>query len=97
MENAKSFLNRFSIGVNASPDPMNEMTIKLHLSPQEHSLDDLLQLPEKIAKRKDIHIVICVNEFQQIGNYPGTLQFQTELRSIWQHHDRTSYCLFGSR
>ena len=97
MENAKNFLNRFSIGMNAFPDPMSEVTIKLHLASQERSLEDLLQLPERIAQRKDIHIVVCVDEFQQIGNYPDTLQFQTELRSIWQHHERTSYCLFGSR
>lgn len=97
MENAKNFLSRFSVGVNASADPMSEMTIKLQLSPQEHSIDDLLQLPERIAQRKDIRIVVCVDEFQQIGNYPDSLQFQTELRSIWQHHERTSYCLFGSR
>lgn len=97
MENAKNFLSRFSIGLNASADPMSEMTIKLQLSPQERSLDDLLQLPERIAQRKGIRIVICVDEFQQIGNYSDSLQFQTELRSVWQHHERTSYCLFGSK
>ncbi len=97
MENAKNFLSRFSIGLNASADPMSEKTIKLQLSPQERSLDDLLQLPERIAQRKGIRIMICVDEFQQIGNYSDSLQFQTELRSVWQHHERTSYCLFGSK
>ena len=97
IENAKTFLSRFSIGVNASPDPSSEVNFKLSFAPGERSFDDLLQLPERIAERKGIKIVVCIDEFQQIGNYSDTQQFQIELRSIWQHHERTSYCLFGSR
>ena len=97
LENAKTFLGRFSFGVNASPDPTNEMSLKINLSPKERSMEDLLQLPEKIASRKGFRIVVCIDEFQQIGSYPDTVQFQTELRSVWQHHEFTSYCLFGCR
>ena len=97
VENAKTFLSRFSFGVNASVDPASEMTFKLQLAPQEQPIEDLLQLPEHIAKRKKIRVVVCIDEFQQIGNFPNSLQFQTELRSVWQHHEQTSYCLFGSK
>ena len=97
LENAKTFLGRFSFGVNASPDPTNEMSLKINLSPKERSMEDLLQLPEKIASRKGFRVIVCIDEFQQIGSYPDTMQFQTELRSVWQHHELTSYCLFGSR
>ena len=97
LENARAFLSRFSFGVNASPDPTGEMSVKLDLSPRERSIEDLLQLPENIAKKKGLQVVVCIDEFQQIGNYADTLNFQTELRSIWQHHERVSYCLFGSR
>lgn len=97
LENARIFLSRFSFGINASPDPSSEVSIRLDLSPQEHSMEDLLQLPEKIAKKKKIRVVVCIDEFQQIGNYTDTLQFQKELRTVWQHHEATSYCLFGSR
>ena len=97
LENARTFLSRFSFGVNASPDPLGEIIVKLELSPRERSMEDLLQLPENIAKKKGIRVVVCVDEFQQIGNYADTLQFQKELRTVWQHHEQTSYCLFGSR
>ena len=97
MENAKAFLSRFSFGVNASADPTSEISVKLQLAPQEQSMEDLLQLPERIAKQKKISVVVCIDEFQQIGNFPNSSQFQTELRSIWQHHEQTSYCLFGSK
>ena len=97
MENDKTFLSRFSFGVNATADPSSEMTFKLQLAPQEQSMEDLLQLPERIAKRKNIRVVVCVDEFQQIGYFTNSAQFQTELRSVWQHHELTAYCLFGSR
>lgn len=97
VENAKTFLSRFSFGVNTSADPSSEMTFKLQLAPQEQSMEDLLQLPERIAKRKKIHVVVCIDEFQQIGYFANSAQFQTELRSVWQHHELTSYCLFGSK
>lgn len=97
LENARMFLSRFSFGVNASPDPTGEVSVKLELSPMERSMEDLLQLPENIAKKKGIRVVVCVDEFQQIGTYVDTLKFQTELRTVWQHHELTTYCLFGSR
>ena len=97
IENAKTFLSRFSFGINASPDPSSEVSLKIQLSSGERSTEDLLQLPENIAKKKKIHIVVCIDEFQQIGNFTNAMQFQTKLRSVWQHHELTSYCLFGSR
>lgn len=97
LDNAKSFLNRFSFGVNTSADPSAEISLKLNISPKDQSMEDLLQLPERIAKKKGIRIVVCIDEFQQIGLYADTLKFQTELRSVWQHHELTSYCLFGSK
>lgn len=97
VDNAKTFLSRFSFLLNAAADPSSEMAIRLQMSPKERSVEDILQLPEKIAQKKGIRIVVCIDEFQQVGSYPDTLQFQVEMRSVWQHQERVSYCLFGSR
>lgn len=42
-------------------------------------------------------MVVCIDEFQQIGEMPDTLTIQKTIRSVWQHHKQTSYCLFGSK
>lgn len=97
LENAKSFLSRISFGINTSADMSGEMSLKLQYAPKENPMEDLLQLPEKIAKKKKIRVIVCVDEFQQIGKYQDSLHFQTMLRSVWQHHELTSYCLFGSK
>ena len=56
-----------------------------------------MALPEKIAEEKGYRIVVCIDEFQQIGDFQDSLTFQKKLRSIWQLQKRVSYCLYGSK
>ncbi|VAW22215.1 FIG00896454: hypothetical protein [hydrothermal vent metagenome] len=83
----------FSIGV----DPNSDFTIKFDWQSAEKNIEDILNLPENIGKKKDIKFVICIDEFQNIGNYPDSIAFQEQLRSVWQTHQNTSYCLYGSK
>ena len=55
------------------------------------------RLPEMIARSKGCHIVVCIDEFQQIGDFPDSLTFQKKLRSVWQLQSHVSYCLYGSK
>ena len=57
-------------------------------------MGEILNLPEQIAKKTGKHIVICIDEFQQIGEMPDSLTIQKKLRSIWQLQQNVSYCLF---
>lgn len=41
--------------------------------------------------------MICIDEFQQIGEFPDSLDVQKRLRGVWQHHQNVSYCFFGSK
>ena len=50
-----------------------------------------------IAKDKKIRLVICIDEFQQIGELSDSITFQKKLRSVWQHQHSVSYCLYGSK
>ncbi len=59
--------------------------------------EEVLSLSEKIAIDKGVHIVVCIDEFQQIGEFLDSLTFQKRLRSVWQLQHHTSYCLFGSK
>ena len=73
------------------------MSLSLDLKGKEQALEDLLQLPEKIAGKNNCRIVVCIDEFQQIGEFAGSLTFQKKLRTVWQHQKSVSYCLFGSK
>lgn len=97
IENVKSFLLRFNPKFSMKSDPLSEMSISLEILPKQEDYDEILQLPEKIARKKNIRIVVCIDEFQQIGEFKDSLTFQKQLRTIWQHQKLTSYCLFGSK
>lgn len=97
MEHARDFISRLTPKISVSPEPNSEFALSLGISPKTHTPEEILQLAETIAERKGKRIVVCIDEFQQIGEMPDTLSIQKRLRSIWQHQKMVSYCLFGSK
>ncbi len=97
MENIKQFLVRVSPKISFSPEPTSEFSLSLGITPKDYSPEEILNLPERIAKEKGIHIVVCIDEFQQIGEFPESLIVQKRLRGVWQHHQNVSYCFLGSK
>lgn len=97
MDNARDFIARLSPKVSFSPEPNSEFTLSLGISPKTHAPEEILSLAEEIAKKKQKRIVVCIDEFQQIGEMADSVSIQKRLRSVWQHQRLTSYCLFGSK
>lgn len=97
VENIKQFLVRVSPKISFSPDPTSEYSLSLGITPKDYSPEEILNLPERIAQEKGIRMVVCIDEFQQIGEFPDTLTVQKKLRGAWQHHQNVSYCFFGSK
>jgi len=97
IENIKKFLVRLTPKIAFTPEPMSEFSLSLGITPQNYEPEEILQLPEIIGKAQGVHIVVCINEFQQIGEMPDSLTIQKRLRGVWQHQRNVSYCLFGSK
>ena len=97
IEHAKEFLVGVTPKIVFSPEPTSEFSLSLGINAHANSPEDILELPERIAQKRGIQIVVCIDEFQQIGEMPDSLTLQKTIRSVWQHHKRTSYCLFGSK
>ena len=97
IENIKRFLVRLTPKIAFSPEPMSEFSLSLGITPQNYQPEEILQLPEMIGQAQGVHVVVCIDEFQQIGEMPDTLTIQKRLRGIWQHQRNVSYCLFGSK
>lgn len=96
MTTAKEFLSRVITKVAFSPDSIQEYSLSFEF-PAKDDAEDILQLPERIAQKKGIHIVLCLDEFQQVAEFQDSMTFQKKLRSVWQHQQNVSYCLFGSK
>ena len=97
IETAKEFIMSIVPKVIYSPDPGTEFALSLGINPSSNTPEEILNLPERIALKRGIEMVVCIDEFQQIGEMPDTLTVQKTLRSVWQHHKHTCYCLFGSK
>ena len=97
MENAREFVARLVPKISISPEPNSEVALSLGITPATYKPEEILALPEVIAEKKGKRIVVCIDEFQQIGEFTDSLAIQKRLRSVWQHKQRTSYCLFGSK
>lgn len=97
VENAKKFITSITPKIAFSPDLNAEFTLSLGIDKYRNSADEVLGLPEKIAQERGVNIVVCIDEFQQIGEIPNSLSVQRAMRSVWQHQQNVSYCLFGSK
>lgn len=78
-------------------DATSSYSVQFKINEPKKSSDEILDLPERIASGKGIKIVLCIDEFQQIGSFDDPRSFQANLRSRWQLHRNVSYCLYGSR
>ena len=96
-DSATDFLTRLSPKISYSMPSSDEYSVSLGITPRTHSPQEILQLPEQIAVRKKLHLVVCIDEFQQIGEFADSLNVQKRMRSVWQHQEHVSYCLFGSK
>ncbi len=97
LESAKIFLSRISPKFSIGPDPLTDFSISFELNSNSDEIDEILQLPEKIAQKNGVSIVVCIDEFQQISEFRDSKILQKRLRAVWQLQKRVSYCLFGSK
>ena len=74
-----------------------EVTFGIDFKEVQYSEDEILDLPQRIAEEKGKKFVICIDEFQNVGTYAESLDFQRKLRSHWQLHNSVCYCLYGSK
>lgn len=95
---AKKYLGKLVPIVSLSDNSQSyEFTFGLNFKEAQFSYDEILDLPEKIAKESGKKFVVCIDEFQNINEYDDSLGFQRKLRSHWQKHSSVCYCLYGSK
>ncbi len=97
VESAKSFFSHLVPKISIGTDPGNEVSIDFDRDTVKHIPDEVLDLAERIAKKKNLKIVICIDEFQNISEFTDPDYFQKKLRSHWQQHQNVAYCLYGSK
>ncbi len=94
----KRYLSRMVPTVSLSEGSQSyELSFGIGFKDNRLSYDEILDLPQQIAKDKGKKIIVCIDEFQNINEYEDSLAFQRKLRAHWQTHTSVCYCLYGSK
>jgi len=98
ISSAKKYLMRMLPKIAMSDNSQNfELSFGIDFKDHNLSFDEILDLPQTIAKDKNKSVIVCIDEFQNINEYSDSLGFQQKLRSHWQLHNKVCYCLYGSK
>ena len=89
----KTIIPKISVGL----DPQADFSISFDRKELEKHSDEILNLPEVIARKRKIKFIICLDEFQQLASYSGFPLLEKKMRAAWQRHKHVTYCLYGSR
>jgi hypothetical protein len=97
IQNARKFFRNIIPKLSLGLDPITDFSISFSWDEVRQNAEEILDLSEKIAKEKNVQLVVCIDEFQNIGSFGDSLAFQKLLRSVWQRHEKACYCLYGSK
>ena len=97
VRNVKAVFKQLIPSVAISADPNAEIELSFNWKDLQKNMTEVLNLPEKISAAKNIQVVICVDEFQNISFMDDGIAFQKKLRAHWQKHQKANYILYGSR
>ena len=97
MANSKRFLGRLLPIFTVSTEPNSDFSLAMDWKELKKSPEEILNMAERIAEEKKLHIVICIDEFQNISEFGKAQPLQKKLRSHWQTQRHCSYCLYGSK
>jgi hypothetical protein len=96
VSHAKNYFKHLLPKVSFGVDPTTDFSIGFDWKELKKYSDEVLNLPEVIAKEKGIQFVICIDEFQNLSNYNTFESFEKKMRAVWQRQKNVTYCLYGS-
>ncbi len=79
-------------------DGVPSIEVDIHLKDREllDSLEEVFDVPEKIAKNRKRNFVVVFDEFQEILNLDGE-RIEKMMRACFQHHHNVAYLFAGSK
>lgn len=97
IEIARKYIPAISPQVTIRSDGVSTISLDLKTRPLQRSAEEILDLPEKLALSHGLHVIVCIDEFQQLAFLPQWKQMEGLMRSVWQQQENVTYCLYGSK
>ncbi len=84
---------KLSVGI----DPVNDFSLSFDWHELKKQSDEILDLPEMLAKNKACKFIICLDEFQNLATFKGFHILEKKMRASWQRQGSVTYCICGSK
>ncbi|MBI2966250.1 MAG: ATP-binding protein [Bacteroidetes bacterium] len=97
IETGKNLFSRLTPRFSFGSEPLADFEVSFDMKELIESFDEILNLPEQVSAKKNVNLVICLDEFQNLSNFSDPDLFQKRLRAIFQHHQAVAYCFYGSK
>jgi hypothetical protein len=76
--------------------PKGEIRIEVTTQISSRSLEEILDLPERVAKKRKKRILVAFDEFQEIGLLDG-VEIEKMMKARFEHHRKVTYIFAGSK
>jgi len=96
MSSGKDFFKKIIPKISIGIDPNTDFNLSFDWKELKQNLDEIINLPETICKKKSIKMIICLDEFQNLALFKDFEIFEKKLRATWQRQKLVTYCLYGS-
>jgi hypothetical protein len=97
MISGKEFFKKLTPKISVGIDPQSDFSLGFDWKELNKHSDEVLNLPEHIAGKKNIRFIICLDEFQNLSTFTNAVALEKKLRASWQRHKSVTYCLYGSK
>ena len=97
IETAKQLLKKITPKITIPVDNFNDFELSFEIKEKSDDFEEILNLSERIAQKKNLSIAVCIDEFQNISRFEDPQLMQNRMRASWQKHKKTVYCIYGSQ
>jgi hypothetical protein len=89
----KKLVPKVSVGI----DPQTDFSISFDWEELLKNKNEILNLPEVLAKKRKIDFIIGLDEFQNISTFNEYRKLEKNMRAVWQRQNSVTYCIYGSK
>ncbi|MBX7093477.1 MAG: ATP-binding protein [Flavobacteriales bacterium] len=97
MKTGKEFFTRLVPKFSYGLDPNSDFSLSFDWKDLKKNSEEILQLPERIARKKGIKFIIALDEFQNMTSFSDYKTIEKKWRAAWQKQKLVTYCLYGSK
>ena len=94
---AKDLLSQLKVQVKVDVSAKVDINIQFDKTDLIEQQEVILNLPQAIAEKKGKKFIICLDEFQNLAEFPEFENLEKKMRAVWQRQKDVAYCIYGSK